>query len=85
MGEAGESWIETAEADKLERSTTEQFRQHLDLHISPYLGGVKLADLTAPKVRDFEKWLRDNGRSPAMVRKVVSSLGSILADAMDAG
>lgn len=85
VAEAGKLWCDAAEKDGLERSTVRQYRQHLDLHIKPRLGSVKLSDLSAPMVKDFETWLRDNGRSPAMVRKVVSSLGSLLADAQEAG
>ena len=36
--EAGESWIRAAEAAGLERSTLEQYRQHLDLHLAPFVG-----------------------------------------------
>jgi integrase len=45
---------------------------------------VKLAQLTAPLVRTFEDRLRQD-RSPAMVRKVLRSLGAILADAQERG
>lgn len=83
--EAGANWLDRAERDGLERSTVRQYRQHLDLHISPKLGSVKLSELTAPMVAEFETWLRDHGRSPTMVRKVVSSLGSLIADAQEAG
>ncbi|MCR2604968.1 hypothetical protein NSP26_24245, partial [Salmonella enterica] len=33
----------------------------------------------------FEDRLRDEGRSPAMVRKILVSLGSLLSDAQDRG
>lgn len=44
-----------------------------------------MSKLTVPVVRDFEDKLRDAGRSPAMVRKVLVSLGSLLADAQERG
>ena len=84
VAEAGRLWIESAEAAKLERSTLEQYRRHLDLHIAPFIGAVRLAQLTVPAVRAFEDRLRA-ARSPAMVRKVLTSLGSILADAQERG
>jgi integrase len=84
MAEAGRLWIESAEAAKLERSTLEQYQRHLDLHIAPFIGAVRLAQLTVPAVRAFEDRLRAT-RSPAMVRKVLTSLGSILADAQERG
>jgi len=82
---AGEDWIKSAEADGLERSSTEAYRSHLDLHIKPYLGEMKLSDLNVPVLREFEDWLRDNGRSPAMVRRVMVSLGTLLANAQERG
>jgi integrase len=83
--EAGESWIRTGEAHGLERSTIQQYRGHLDLHIGPLVGPLKLSDLNAPTVRKFEDTLRAKGTSPAMVRKIIGSLGSILADAEEQG
>jgi len=85
VGEAGDAWIAEAEADRLERSTIAQYRQHLDLHIRPYIGSTKLSRLTAPGVHDFRKQLRKAKVSPAMVDKVVTSLGSIIAYALDNG
>jgi integrase len=83
--EAGNLWLAAAEGAGLERSTTEQYRQHLKLHIRPVLGAVKLSQLNVPRVRAFADELRKTGRSPAMVRKVLVSLGSLLADAQERG
>ncbi|HEV2900304.1 MAG TPA: tyrosine-type recombinase/integrase [Pseudaminobacter sp.] len=82
---AGDLWIAGAENNGLERSTTNQYRQHLDLHIAPYLGATKLSALNIPAVRAFEDRLRAEGRSPAMIRKILVSLGSMLADAQERG
>lgn len=83
--QAGDFWIASAEANGRERSTVAQYRQHLDLHISPRLGDTLLSKLSVPTVRAFEDALRADGRSPAMVRKVLVSLGSLLADAQERG
>ena len=82
--EAGRRWIESGEAAGLERTTLEQYRQHLTLHIAPEIGTVKLAQLTVPMVRALEDRLRAD-RSAAMVRKILGSLGAILADAQERG
>jgi integrase len=92
---AGEHWIKTGEGNDLERATLDEYRRHLDMHIVPYLGNVKLSKLTAPMVSDFRNKLREgtpapgqeNGtkRSPAMVKKIIGSLSSILADAHEVG
>jgi integrase len=79
---AGRLWLESTA--RLERTTRVQYRQHVDLHITPLLGAVKLSQLTVPMARAFEDKLATT-RSPAMVRKVLTSLGSILADAQERG
>jgi integrase len=84
VAEAGKLWLESCEAADLERTTLDGYRQHLNLHIAPLIGAVKLSRLTAPMVRTFEDKLA-NDRSKAMVRKVRSSLGAILADAQEGG
>ena len=97
LSDAGEKWIATAEKNGLERSTVEQYRTHLRLHINPYLGNNRLSELTAPMIRDFEDRLRQGDpaagqgpedakpRSAAITRKVMVSLGSLLADAQERG
>ena len=88
IAEAGKKWLETAELgaperEPLERATVDAYRQHLRLHIGPYIGSVKLSQLSAPMVREFlDKLARGDvpggadpePRSTAMVRKVRVSL-----------
>lgn len=83
--EAAANWIKSGEAAELERSTLDQYRQHIDSHIVPFIGAAKLSALSVPAVRLFQDQLREQGRSPAMVKRVTGSLGSILADAQDRG
>jgi integrase len=82
---AGSLWIASGESAGLERSTINQRKSHLEHHIVPMIGQTLLSKLTVPAVRDFEDKLRKEGRSPAMVKKVLTSLGSILADAGERG
>ena len=82
VAEAGENWIARAEADKLERSTVAQYRGHLKHHISPGIGSIKLADLSAPHVASFERELYKKGVEESMRRKVLVSLRSLLRLAM---
>ena len=70
VAEAGELWVKACEVDELERATIDAYRQHLLLHICPYLGGYKLSQLTVPLVRKFKDDLRADNRSPAMVKLV---------------
>ncbi len=94
IAEAGKLRIQTGEAKGLERATLAAYRQHIDLHIKPYLGAVKLSQLSAPVVREFEdklaKGAMPNGgepepRSAAMVRKIRVSLSSLIGDAQERG
>jgi len=81
--EAGESWIRASA--QLERATVEDYQGHLDRHILPLIGGLKLSDVTPQVIRKLEDSLRVKGRSPALIRKVLTSLGSLLADAQEQG
>ncbi|MBI1207901.1 MAG: tyrosine-type recombinase/integrase [Azospirillum sp.] len=81
---AGELWIETCETEGLQPSTLKQYREHLNLHITPELGTVKLSRLTRPSVETFKDKLLQS-RSRPMARKVISSLKAILSEAMRRG
>lgn len=83
--EAGDLWLASADEAGLERTTVDQYRQHLKYHVAPFIGREKLSKLTVPFVRAFQDRLREEGRSPAMVKRVTTSLGSILADAQERG
>jgi integrase len=82
---AGALWIASGESAGLERSSMDQRKSHLKHHINPLIGQTLLSRLNVPAVRDFEDTMRQNGRSPAMVKKVLTSLGSILSDANERG
>jgi integrase len=86
----------------LERGTLVAYKQHINLHIDPYLGHYRLAHLTPPVIREFADDLRNGKatpipvapvdgkrfkvkRSAAMTRKVVTTLGTILADMQERG
>jgi integrase len=84
VAEAGKLWLAGCEAAGLERSTVDYYRQHLDRHIVPLLGAVKLSRLGVPMVRGFEDKLAVD-RSQTMVRKARVSLGALLTDAQERG
>lgn len=88
IAKAGDLWIASGEIGTddrppLERTTLDQRRQHLELHIKPFIGSMRLNKLTSAGIRDFQDKLRAAGRSAAMVRRVTVSLGSIYADAQE--
>ena len=98
--EAGKLWLDSC--THIERATTVTYKQHLHLHIDPYLGHYRLAHLTSPVIRQFEDDLRNGKpapfpldekpherfkqkRSPAMTKKIVTTLGNMLADMQERG
>jgi len=85
VAEAGDLWLSQGETDGLEGSTLMQYRQHVEYHIKPLIGAVKLADLSPGMVQAFRNDLIREGRSRVMAKKTVASLGAILANAMAAG
>lgn len=85
VAHAGALWLASGDAAGLEMTTLAQRRQHLRLHIEPFIGNTLLSKLTVPAVRQFEDDLRADNRSAAMIRKVIGSLGSIIADAQERG
>ena len=84
VAEAAALWIRRGELEKLERSTLNRYRNHVDLHIVPFLGATKLARLTAPGVEQFKDDLLER-LSWAMAKKVLGSLKGILAEAVRRG
>jgi integrase len=83
--EAGALWIKRCCEKKLEPSTVRNYEEHVDLHINPLIGAKKLSELTAPAVNGFADKLREEGRTPDMVRRVVRSLGAIFKEARRRG
>jgi len=88
MADIADRWIKRLEADGRERSTVTQYRQHLNLHILPYLRRLKLAKLTPERIEAYRDHylLGKNGdgreiMSRAMARKVLVSLKSLLRSA----
>ena len=95
VSEAAALWLENCAANGLERATVAQHRQHVELHINPYLGQTKLSRLSTPLVCEFRDKLRrgdpapgaeeGRARSPALIRKIVTSFGSLIGYAKERG
>lgn len=85
VAEAAELWIGRCEREGLEPATVLDYRQHLKLHILPYIASTKLSRLTVPAVNAFRDQLLDDGRSPDMVRRVLSSLAALVGEAQGRG
>jgi integrase len=87
VADIADRWIRRLEADGRERSTITQYRGHLNLHILPHLGRIRLAKLTPERIEHYrDLYLLGNGDghdglSRAMARKVLVSLKSVLRNA----
>ena len=84
VAEAAQSWLAFVEGENRERTTVKQYEEHVRLHILPRLGSAKLAHLTMPAIEAFRDDLLSDLSRP-MAKKVLTSLKSILKDAMRRG
>lgn len=84
VAQAADDWISYVESEKRERSTIEQYRQHVRHHIVPRLGGERIARLTSPHINRFRDELIKS-MSHSMAKKVLGSLKAILKDARRRG
>ncbi|MER9028103.1 hypothetical protein [Mesorhizobium sp. M0674] len=82
--EASKLWLERCDAEGLERSTRDAYAQHVNIHIVPRIGARKLSQFNTPHVHAFADELAKD-RSPAMVKRVVRSLGAIFVEARRRG
>lgn len=89
VAEAAENWITAVTNGRngrapAEASTLRQYRGHVDLHIVPELGAVKLSKLTGPRVVEFRDKLLAT-RSRALAKKILTSFKSIIREAQARG
>jgi integrase len=82
---AGQNWISTCKANGLEPTTIELYELYLRKHINPRIGSKRLNELTVPAVRAFQDLLLADGRSQSLTGKVITQLGSLIADAQERG
>jgi integrase len=86
---AAEEWIKRVEANGMkgegpaERTTIRQYRQHINLHIVPRIGRLRLPKLMKKDIENFRDGLlkgtdEHKALSRALARKVLTSLKSML-------
>jgi integrase len=79
-------WLNHCETvEKLVSATITQYKTHVQKHINPNIGHIKLSDLTATQIERFKDDLLRAGTSRAMVVKVLVSTKAILKEAMRQG
>jgi integrase len=85
VAQAADDWIAFVQGEKRERSTLDQYRNHVQ-HINARLGHKKLSSLTTPGINSFRDELlkgtdQHKPMTRASARKVLASLKSLLRDA----
>lgn len=83
--EAGKLWLASVNRSDLERSSVEDYERTLRLHIVPFIGTVKLTALNTVRLRSYEDELLNAGRSASMIKRTLTTLGTMLADAQERG
>lgn len=76
VSEAADVWMNKVRADGAERTTIDQYEQHVRLHIAPTLGSSRMAQLTTPQMKGFADELLKKTSRP-MARKVLTSVKSL--------
>jgi hypothetical protein len=51
---AAQLWLQSSEAGGIERASMQGYQEIVRLHIIPFIGTVKLANITAASVRSFQ-------------------------------
>ncbi len=80
IADAAETWIRRVEANGMrgegaaERATIRQYRQHVNLHIVPHIGKLKLAKLTKKDIENFRD--RPSGGLASEVSSRASAQGA---------
>lgn len=75
-------WLD-AHAESVRPSTIASYRIHVQQHISPLLGGIRLIELAPRDVRRLVATMRRAGKSPGYVHLVIRTLGAALQAAVD--
>ncbi|WP_336490358.1 tyrosine-type recombinase/integrase [Methylobacterium nigriterrae] len=85
VGRTADEWLKSVEEAGLERSTLVHYRAHVNEHIRPLIGGLKLSQVTTPRVYAFADDLKAKGRSAETIRRSVQSLGRVFRYAKGRG
>jgi integrase len=84
VAQAANDWLNFVELEDRERSSLVLYRQVVEQHIIPRIGGEKLAKLTTPRINAFrDDLLGTCGRK--LAKRVLGNLKSILRDARRRG
>ncbi len=75
--EVAEAWLLSKESS-LRDSTLEQYRGHVKNHLNPFMGALKITQVTFDILEKFKTHALEMGVTPETLRKVFVTLNSIL-------
>lgn len=78
----GWEWMQTFKAGKIKHSTMDNYESDFRLHVIPYIGHVKLKDVTSLMIQRVYILLEEKGLSPKSIRNVHGMLHGMLDKAM---
>jgi len=81
-------WIDgwmRSKASRIRPKTAEGYRSHIEHHITPMLGRLRLSQLTPARLQGFVDHLTARGMHPVTVARVVATLRSALNTAVRQG
>ena len=84
FGEYADRYLTDAE-HTLKRSTWTDYETNLRLYLKPAFGQRTLDQILRPDVKQVAFALRQRGRRPKCVRKIIGTLSTILSEAVDDG
>jgi integrase len=79
-----DAWL-TKVADTVRATTLRSYRGHVELHVSPLLGGIPIEELRVVDVERLIRSRRAAGKAPATIRRILTTLGMALEEAVTDG
>ena len=77
----GWEWMQTFKAGKIKHSTMDNYESDFRMHVVPYIGRIKLKDLTTLHIQRTYTKAQQNGLSPKSIRNIHGLVHGMLAKA----
>lgn len=84
FGKVADDWLEYKAAN-VRASTLQQYRGHVENHLSPFFGKAKINRINFTSIEEFSTDRRKEGITPATLKKLLVTLGQIMSYAVRKG
>ena len=81
LEEWGWEWLKTFKEGKIRHSTMDNYESDFRMHVVPYIGHIKLKDLTTLHIQRTYTKAQQNGLSPKSIRNIHGLVHGMLAKA----